>query len=285
GPCPDRHKCPSRDQARVHPAPSYPKGPYRFINREYFIIMYESDPDAIRHALPEPLEPAQGNLVAYEFIKMPDSSGFGDYTESGIVIPCLFEGKEVNFTCQMYLDNEPPLTGGREIWGFPKKYGNPDLKVIHDTLTGFLRYADQLVSMGTMSYKTENLISNPLHAEMRDPKKIVQKLTKTQINLKLIPGVDGKPAIAQLVAYNMCDVTVKGAWSGHARLHLVPHVNAPVADFPVRKIIGGSHFIADITLPYGRVIHDYLKEDAAQKKPRSQQSKTQKHQKARVHVA
>jgi acetoacetate decarboxylase len=242
------------------PAPSYPKGPYRFVNREYFTILYESDADIIRQALPEPLEPAPGNLVAYEFIKMPDSSGFGDYTESGIVLPCLFKGEEVNFTCQMYLDNEPPLTCGREIWGFPKKYGQPHLRVVHDTLTGTLYYDEERVAMGTMAYKTENLIASPLHAEMRNPEKIIEKLTKTQVNLKLIPGVDGNLEIAQLVAYNMCDATVKGAWSGHARLHLVPHVNAPVADFPVRKVLGGSHFIADITLPYGRVIYDYLKE-------------------------
>ncbi len=65
--------------------PSYPKGPYRFVNREYFIVTYESDADAIRRALPEPLEPADGNLVAYEFMKMPDSVGFGDYSESGLV--------------------------------------------------------------------------------------------------------------------------------------------------------------------------------------------------------
>jgi len=267
-------------------APSYPKGPYRFINREYFTITYESDPDAIRHALPEPLEPAPGNLIAYEYIKMPDSSGFGDYTESGIVIPCLFNGEEVNFTCQMYLDDEPPLTGGREIWGFPKKYGNPNLKVVHDTLTGTLHYDEELVSMGTMAYKTENLIANPMHAEMRNPDKIIEKLTKTQINLKFIPGVDGRPAIAQLVAYNMCDAEIKGAWSGHARIHLVPHVNAPVADFPVKKVIGGSHFIADITLPYGRVIHDYLNDQKSIKQQNlpHQRSQGEKNRKAGVLV-
>jgi acetoacetate decarboxylase len=242
-------------------APSYPRGPYRFVNREYFIVSYETDPAAIRRALPEPLKPAKGNLISYEFIKMPDSSGFGDYAESGVVIPCLFEGEAVNFTCQMYLDDEPPLTGGREIWGFPKKYGNPALRVIHDTLTGTLKYDDELVALGTMGYKAKNLISNPEHAEMCDPDAIIAKLTKTQVNLKLIPGVHGKLQIAELVAYNMCDATVKGAWSGPARLHLVPHVNAPVADFPVKNVIGGSHFIADITLPYGRVIHDYLKAD------------------------
>lgn len=264
--------------------PSYPKGPYRFVNREYFTIVYESDPEAIRQALPEPLIPAKGNLVAYEFIKMPDSSGFGDYTESGIVIPCLFNGEEVNFTCQMYLDNEPPLTCGREIWGFPKKYGHPRLRVVHDTLTGTLYYDEELVAMGTMAYKTENLIANPMHAEMRNPEKIIRKLSTTQINLKLIPGVDGQLETAQLVAYNMCDATVKGAWSGHARLHLVPHVNAPVADFPVRRIIGGSHFIADITLPYGHIIHDYLQERKPSRQPEKHFTPAQKNRMAKVLV-
>jgi acetoacetate decarboxylase len=26
----------------------------------------------------------------------------------------------------------------------------------------------------------------------------------------------------------------------------------------VRKIVGGTHFVADLTLPYGRVLYDYL---------------------------
>src|SRR3954453_16264098 len=96
-------------------SPSYPRGPYRFINREYFIISYESDPDAIRAALPEPLEPDGSNTVMYEFILMPDSSGFGSYSESGVVIPAKFQGEALGFTSQMYLDDEPPLVGGREI--------------------------------------------------------------------------------------------------------------------------------------------------------------------------
>ena len=27
----------------------------------------------------------------------------------------------------------------------------------------------------------------------------------------------------------------------------------------VKKIVGAHHFIADLTLPYGRVLHDYLR--------------------------
>jgi acetoacetate decarboxylase len=249
-------------------SPSYPRGPYRFVDREYFIVTYESDPDAIRQALPEPLEPAPGNQVLYEFIAMPDSSGFGDYTESGIVIPALFKGEPINFTAQMYLDDEPPISGGREIWGFPKKYANPKLAIVHDTLTGRLEYAGQPVAIATMGYKHENLLTvgNDLaHIDAKHHEKLVAKLSKTQCNLKLIPDVDGNLAIAQLVAYNIQDISVKGAWSGPARLHLIPHVNAPVADLPVKKVLGGVHFIADLTLPFGRVIYDYIKEHGRRK--------------------
>ena len=238
-------------------SPSYPFGPYRFINREYFIVTYTSDPEAIRDALPEPLEPDGSNTVLYEFIRMPDSSGFGDYTETGIVIPCMYNGEHMNFTAQMYLDCEPPIACGREVWGFPKKFANPKLQTSQDTLTGRIEYAGQPVAIATMAYKHENLICD-ITTGMCDPSAIQKKMSKTQVNLKLIPDVDGSPAICQLVAYNLADVQVKGAWAGPARLHLIPHVNAPVADLPVKKVIGGTHFIADLTLPYGRVLHDYL---------------------------
>ena len=239
-------------------SPSYPRGPFRFINREYLIISYESDPQAIREALPEPLQPDGSNTVLYEFIRMPDSSGFGDYTESGIVIPCLFENEPVNFTAQMYLDCEPPIAAGREIWGFPKKHALPKLVVSNDTLTGTLEYAGQLVAMGTMAFKHEDLVYINGYGQPGDSSAIMKKMDKTQVNLKVIPDVDGTPAIAQLVAYNLCDIKIKGAWHGPSRLHLVPHVNAPVADLPVRRVTGGTHFIADLTLPYGRVLFDYL---------------------------
>ena len=229
---------------------SYPRAPNRFINREYLIISYETDVDALKAVVPEPLIP-ESNIVTFEVMKMPDSSGFGDYTESGLVIPCLYKGEKVNFPLMMFLDDEPPISGGREIWGFPKKYGDPKLEVVHDTLTGTLSYAGQRIALGTMAYKQNSL--------MNDPEAIRKKLGGKQMCLKLIPCVSGGIALAQLVSFNMVDIVVKEAWAGPARLHLVPHVNAPLADFPVRRIIGGSHFIADMSLPYGKVEVEYLK--------------------------
>src|SRR4051812_20286056 len=75
--------------------PSYPAGPYRFVNREFLVITYETDPELIRAGLPEPLELIDRPVVHYEWIKMPDSSGFGSYTESGLVIPARLNGEDV----------------------------------------------------------------------------------------------------------------------------------------------------------------------------------------------
>jgi acetoacetate decarboxylase len=106
--------------------PAYPKGPYKFYNREFVVITYRTDIDALHEVVPEPLEVAS-DTVAYEFIRMPDSTGFGDYTETGQVIPVRFRAadgtvQEGGYVHAMYLDDHAPIAGGREIWGFPKKH-------------------------------------------------------------------------------------------------------------------------------------------------------------------
>ena len=228
-------------------SPSYPPGPYRFVDREYMIITYRTDPEALRAVVPEPLE-LDEPLVKYEFIRMPDSTGFGNYTESGQVIPVRFEGKPGGYVHSMYLDDDAPIAGGREIWGFPKKLAQPTLASSKDVLLGTLDYADVRVATGTMGYKHRAL----------DSGKIKSALLQPNFLLKIIPHVDCTPRICELVRYYLEDVTVKGAWEGPAALELFEHALAPVARLPVREVIGGIHILADLTLGLGEVVHDYL---------------------------
>jgi len=130
-------------------SPAFPPGPYRFINREYLIITYRTDSAVLESVVPEPLtwdEP----LVKYEFVRMPDSTGFGDYTESVQVIPVRFNGQEGGYSHAMFLNDGPPIYGGRELWGFPKKYAQPSLGVERDTLIGTLNYGSVRIATGTM---------------------------------------------------------------------------------------------------------------------------------------
>jgi acetoacetate decarboxylase len=81
--------------------------------------------------------------------------------------------------------------------------------------------------------------------------------------LKIIPHVDGTPRICELVRCRLVDIDLLGAWSGPAALDLMPHALAPLADLPVRGVLGAVHAVADCTLALGEVIHDYLAEEGA----------------------
>lgn len=238
-----------REKAFAMPinSPAYPRGPYRFNNREFLIITYETDMDLLKEVVPEPLEVTEP-LVKFEFIRMPDSTGFGDYTESGQVIPVRFKGQIGGYSHAMYLDDHPPIASGREIWGFPKKLATPKLEVVNETLLGTLDYGPFRIATATMGYKYEAL----------DTKKIAESLTAPNYLLKIIPHVDGSTRICELVEYYLTDITVKGAWQGPAQLELAHHALAPVACLPVRRIISAVHMQTDLSLPYGEVVHDYI---------------------------
>ena len=230
--------------------PAYPPGPYRFVNREYLNITYRSDPAKLRAIVPEPLEVDEREpLVKYEFIRMPDSTGFGDYTETGQVIPVSFRGRKGGYTHCMFLNDEPPIAGGRELWGFPKKLASPKLHTEIDTLVGTLDYGPHRVATGTMGFKHRDADLAAVKASLQAPNFL----------LKIIPHVDGSPRICELVEYYLEDIVLKGAWTGPAALSLTPHALAPVAELPVLEIVSATHILADLTLGLGKVVHDYLR--------------------------
>ena len=228
-------------------SPAFPPGPYRFVNREFLIVTYRTDPDALRAVVPEPLQVGEP-IVKYEFIRMPDSTGFGDYTESGQVIPVTFEGVAGGYVHSMYLNDEAPIAGGRELWGFPKKLASPKISTETDTLVGTLDYGSVRVATLTMGYKHRPL----------DPAAVLKGMLTPNYLLKIIPHVDGSARICELVRYFLEDVTIKGAWTGPAALELAHHALAPVARLPVLEVISGTHILSDMTLGLGTVIHDYL---------------------------
>ena len=227
--------------------PAYPIGPYRFYNREYLIITYRTDLEKLREVVPEPLQ-VDEPLVKYEFIRMPDSTGFGDYTDSGQVIPVSFKGRKGGYTHCMFLNDHPPIAGGRELWGFPKKLAEPKLRPEIDTLVGELFFGPLRIAIGTMGYKHKAADLAAVKASLEAPNFL----------LKIIPHVDGTARICEIVEYHLTDIELKGAWTGPAELTLFSHALAPLAELPVLEIVSGIHILADLTLDLGKVVHDYL---------------------------
>jgi acetoacetate decarboxylase len=148
----------------------------------------------------------------------------------------------------MYLDDDAPIAGGRELWGFPKKLANPKIVNEGEVVVGTLHYGSVLCATGTMGYK---------HREA-DREQVMAALTAPNFLVKIIPHVDGTPRICELVRYHLTDITLREAWTAPAALDLRPHVMADVARLPVLEVVSALHFTADLTLGLGEVVHDYL---------------------------
>ena len=233
-------------------APAYPRGPFRFYNREYFNILYRSDYDALRAVVPEPLE-IDEPLVRWEVMRMPDTEGLGDYTECGQVIQVSFGQEQGDYLHSLYLDNLPALASGREVSAYPKRLGKPRLYVDSDALVGTLDYGTLRVATATMGYKHRKMDLEKAKAEVCVPTFMLKILWNYDS-----PKPAGEPRICELLRTQITDITVKGAWSGPARLELYAHALAPMSDFPVREILGASHILTDLTLARAKRCHDYL---------------------------
>ncbi|MET9816775.1 acetoacetate decarboxylase [Streptomyces sp. NPDC006355] len=229
-------------------SPAYAPMVPRFTDREYLNVVYRTDPDALRAVVPEPLR-IDEPLVRFEVMKMGDVSGYGPYTEAGQAVPVRFEGERGEYLHAMYLDNFPATASGREVSAYPKVIGSPSLYVDSGALVGALDHGTLRVATATMGYK---------HHEL-DRREAEAQITVPTFMLKTVPGYDGLPRVQELVRTRINDVTVKGAWTGPARLQLFQHVLAPLADLPVLQVVSASHILTDLTLSGVEPVHDYLK--------------------------
>jgi len=230
-------------------APAWAPVRSRFTDREYLNIVYRTDPEALRAAVPEPLE-FDEPLVRFEVMKMGDSTSFGPYTESGQVIPVRFGEERGEYLHAMYLDNVAATVAGREISAYPKSTGSPQLFAEAGALVGTLDYGSQRVATATMGYKHYAMDLDEAKAELTLPTYMV----------KIVPGYERAPRVCELVRTQITDITVKAAWTGPARLQLFQHVLAPLADLPVLEVVSASHIITDLTLSGVTPVFDYLKE-------------------------
>ena len=228
-------------------APAYPSGRYRFTDREYLNILYRTDAEAMRRLVPEPLQVGEP-LVRFEVMRMPDVTGLGSFTESGQVLQVEYQGEPADYLHAMYVDSLPSIASGREISAFPKKFGAPRLYVDTDTLVGTLDYGTLRVATATMGFKHAPMSEQDARAEIGRP----------TFGLKVLPGYDRRPRVLELARSQITDMTIKGAWTGPARLQLFEHALAPLADLPVREIVSASHILVDLTLGRASCVFDYL---------------------------
>ena len=84
----------------------------------------------------------------------------------------------------------------------------------------------------------------------------------TNINLKVIPQIDGRPGLRQLTARDLTDIEVTECWSGAGTARVEPNAQASLYRLPVLEQLGGYYWRGDFSLVGGIVLHEYAEEPA-----------------------
>jgi acetoacetate decarboxylase len=228
-----------------HAAPLVPTFPLRMRNTEILTVAYRTAPEAIARFLPEQLEPT-GQRVLVHLYRMNDADWFGSYGESAIHLPVRHRasGTEGAYSPLLFVESDGAVAAGREIYGQPKKHGRVELRPRGDLLVGRLRRNGIDVLTATMPYKQQTAEEADLDALG----------FRTNINLKVIPSVEGGDAVRELTARELADVEIHEAWQGPGTVELRPNAQAPVHLLPVLEVEPAFHWRASFTLVYGRVL-------------------------------
>ncbi len=233
-------------------APTYGRYPIAFRDTEILTIQYRSDPDAIRELIPEPLV-ATGDTVLLHVARWGDVPGFGrDLGECNIMVGVRLDSPEGSITGAyspyFFLDNDRAIAMGREVQGQPKRFARVSLEVRGDLHVGTVIANEIPVLTCTLPYK----------ARPGDLTQIRRRIDLvTNINLKLLPHIDGRMAVRQLVARDLANVLVKECWTGPCTAEIRPNAVAPLYRLPVLEFLDGFYWRADFDIVGGKVIHDY----------------------------
>lgn len=230
-------------------APMVPPFPFQFRNAEILTLYWRTDPEAMAFLLPAPLVPV-GDVACVHIYKMSDTDWLGPYCEANVMFGAkLPDGPSGAYSPYLVLSSDVGVAHGRETHGQPKKLGKPSLEFRGDLIVGRVERNGIDVITGTTPYK-QNRVAPDAIGPYFD--------FATNLNLKSIDHIDGRPAIRQLTSRKLADVTVHEAWQGPCTVELRANAQLPVFRLPVIEPLEGFFWRADFTLVAGEIIYDYL---------------------------
>jgi acetoacetate decarboxylase len=233
-------------------APLFPPFPMRFREVSILTVCYRSDPAAIDRLLPPPLKRI-GDVVVAHIYRMPDVDFAGTVHECNVMVGARFGSGETavegGYSVALYLDSDAGVAHGREVHGQPKKLASLALEARGDLVVAEVERNGITFLTATLPYKQQE--ADP--AEMRRHFDFAEN-----INFKVIPHIDGTPAIRQLTARRLQELEIAECWTGPCTVELRPNAQAPVFRLPVLEPLEGYFWRASFTLVAGRILHDYL---------------------------
>jgi acetoacetate decarboxylase len=203
-----------------------------FVSGERLTIEFLTDPSLLAGLLPPPLEPAGAPLVLASVGRW-QSNCVGDYAGGSIYLTACHGSLEGAYALTMFMDSEPAVIFGREVFGEPKKFAASALFRRDDHFHGYLeRHGIRVLE---------------LHADLG------ADLGESQaeayaFNYKARPaahgvGLEGPASLTRA----RFETTVKARREGTGTVELRSTVHDPLAELPVVSVVRAYYTEHDIS--------------------------------------
>jgi acetoacetate decarboxylase len=238
----------------------YPPPPHHFRGAKRAFATYEADTERVSTLLPPGVEPDSDPVVCQAWVCWYPWSVFGEFLEAYIFVRVSADGIRYWFQPLIFTDSEPPLSAGREIWGFPKKLASMSWSMQGEQLLFTVeRPAGKRIMTFTLSI---DRLASPSELE-----------PLPGLSLRYLPASDSTrpPAAAELITISpkraMYETAGLGPdlWAGRASVTMDSpstvdpwHLCAPT-DY----MLTGFTQTSDFSLPLGTVVKDYVADGMA----------------------
>ena len=228
-------------------SPLFGPPPYEYRDSWALNVLFKTELKVLKELVPEPLIPNPDGIM-FARIMRHFASGLGGYNEFLLGAPVIFEGRLVNYCIYLMLDNDIAIASGREIWGFPKKFGRMNLSEKDGVVLGTVERGGITVVKAAMEI---NALAKPEEAAG----------TLEYVNLKVIPSVKqgAPPDVQQLTSTTLGNFNYHRLYKGKATLEFGVSPGDSFHRIAITSVLGGMYTNFDFTLTYGDIIHDYLK--------------------------
>jgi acetoacetate decarboxylase len=221
-------------------APVYTDLPHHFNGCTALSILCRAPAGVMQRLIPWPLV-AQGDLFILRWEHMDECEGYRDIHFNEILFPCKWRDN-VGVHCALeYIDNEMGLIIGREVWGFPKKWGDFVWEKTSDGLhLECLRGGDLLI-------RTE--------FKRSESPAVQWPVTSSYYLVKNIPPASR--SASPLIQVVRCDLNKKTLYStstGSARVELFDGATDPLKQLGPLEVIGARLDTLDSIVDYGEIV-------------------------------
>lgn len=220
--------------------------PFPYKGSEFIRIVFITSQDVLNRIVPSPLNVNPQGLIVLDVGLQKMESGLS-YHEMTISIPVEYNGKAGYYTALLYLDDVYAITGGREIWGFPKYSAELTFKKDIDRVS--VQISKNNILLVEANVKLGNTTEN---YKDEDPLLFVQKF---------VPSAEkGAVDVKKIISVYLSNCTFHKYQVAEAELVINNLPDGGIGVIPVLKVLSASYFIYDYVLGFGKVEYDYLKQ-------------------------